>query len=368
MRLVLIFAAFNLVSNIANSQIFKFSHYLSQDAIQHSNFTLNTASPRKIHPAISFLTSRNFQLTKGLYDTIVTTIPAQIVSTQTFRVRNSKGFSDTAKILPGLEYSLVPGTEIIVPPNTPVNIPPGETYVTTRYPSVIIQISAPSGAFPDGNGVKALATSVVRLTATTRGIINVTSGKITFDPWQITNFVSASTGINDVDESTALPLELRDDRRFIGEPTKVLVVPYKHYTLSLNSIPFRYRGRRILADTVHSDATVTTAFNLALSFGHTWGRSHITTRARNDLSFTLGAFIGPSSAELKKENVKNPSVFVAGRTNPVLSYGINAIFARNGFGVLLAIGFDNAFGKYGNDWIYDNRPWLGFGISASFPK
>jgi hypothetical protein len=357
-----------LLSQLVNGQILRLSHHLKQDDIQNANFTLHSVRPRQIHPQITLAQNLTHTLIKGLYDTVVTAIPVQVISMQTLKIRTSTSFAGHFTLTPSIPFTLVPNTEFIVPPNTPVIIPAGNGYITTSEQNVQITISAPTGSFTTTDIIRPLSTTMVRLTAKTKGIITVSSGKINFDPWQIISFASVPAGLLDVDATTTVPLELKDGRQRITDPTRVLRVPYTHYTFSLNSIPFRYRTKKMLEDTLHSTGTVTTAFSLALSFGHTWGFSSITTRARNDYAFTLGAFFGPSSVDLKKETVRNPSEFIGGRTNPVLSYGVNTIFSRNGFGFLLAAGFDKAYGKFGNDWIYDEKLWLGFGISASFPK
>lgn len=189
-----------------------------------------------------------------------------------------------------------------------------------------------------------------------------------FDPWQVTQFQPVPQGmLNPVDASTPVPLEIKDGRMSIYQPTKMLKVPYKHFTIGINSIPFRYRSRRVLHDSVVAHGTATTSFNLALNLGYTWGYSSITTRARNDYSFTLGVFTGPSTVQLTSSNVVNAPNFTAGNsTNAVLSYGINAIFARNGLGIMISVGADKALGSYGNKWIYDNIPWIGLGVAANF--
>lgn len=365
---ILLIVGLLVYSALCDAQIFKFRHYLSQDAIHGANFTLNRQTPKEIHADIPLSNNMSHILMKGLADTIDTRVPITITSAFSFKIRITRQFSLTQTLAAGFPYTLISGTEFIVPANTLVTVPAGLAFIYSETHGIPIIISG--AGLPEPNSkIKALNTTIVRLSATTKGIISVSGGKIMFDPWRITEFTNPiAADPLEVDQNTPIPLELKDGRQKISDPTKSLWVTYRHKTISINSIPFRYRGRTVLADTVHSTGTVTTAFSLAISFGQTWGWSHITTRARNDLSFTLGAFVGPSSVDLNKETVKTPASFVAGRTNPVLSYGINLIFARNGLGVLLAYGFDNAFGKFGNDWIYDKKPWFGFGVSASFPK
>lgn len=352
------------------AQIFRFNHVLSQDVIQNANFTLHQSVPFVVHNRTPLTQNNTQNLIKGLYDTITTTCSFTITSSRPIFIRYAGAISFESTCTPGIPINLTDGTEFYVPANTGVLVSPGKTVLVKSEENLcILHITTADPHFTSNSSfLQELKTTTIRLTAKTKGIITVSGGKIVFDPWQITSFANAQVGLNDINRNTALPLELRDNRTKVSDPTRVLKVPYKHFTISINSIPFRYRGRRILGDTVHATGTVTTAFNLALSMGHTWGISSISSRARNDYSFTVGFFAGPSSVDIKKETVDNPGDFVAGRTNPVLSYGINTIFARNGLGFLFALGFDKAYGKFGKNWIYNNRPWVGFGISAGFPR
>jgi hypothetical protein len=196
--------------------------------------------------------------------------------------------------------------------------------------------------------------------------LSVSNGSINVDVWRIIDNTNCENGL-DKNTSIDKKLQIRDNRKKYGDATKVLVLPFKTWTYGLNSIPFRYRGsEKNNANEIPS--TVTSSFQLAVNFGRTYGLSQITSRGITSWSVTGGLFFGPSSAELKKETVQDPSMWTTNQTNPTLTYGLNIILARNNFGLVFAYGFDNALGKNSDKWIYDNKPWFGFGVNTSFLK
>ena len=67
----------------------------------------------------------------------------------------------------------------------------------------------------------------------------------------------------------------------------------------------------------------------------------------------------------KKETVTNPQALTRNQDNVALSYGVNAMFGRNNFGISLSLGFDVSVGKNSDLWIYQNKPWLGIGVSTN---
>lgn len=368
MKSILLSCAAVLCFTAAQGQILKFRHVLKQSTIDNAGFTLHQANPPDtIHHLTPINGPTALLLTTGINDSVRVTSPLTVTANGSFRIRLSGCFNNTQTLSPSATpTSFAPLTEYIVPASTTVNLAPGTYLLRTTWTGVSVTFTSAAAAYAPGNEIRPLVTNAVRLTAPTRGVITVSSS-IRFDPWRITNF-APSPGAIDINANSRLPLELRDNRTLVCDPTRVIKVPYYHVTFSLNSIPIRYRPKRLLADTVYSYGTVTTAFSLALSLGHTWGKSVITSRARNDNAFTVGFFAGPSSADYKKTTMKTPSAFTGDRTGLVLSYGLNTMFTRNGFGFLFALGADKGLGKYGKDWVYNNKPWIGFGISASFPK
>src|SRR5690606_29465646 len=103
------------------------------------------------------------------------------------------------------------------------------------------------------------------------------------------------------------------------------------WTWGVGTTPFRYRPK---ADS--SAATISAALSVSVSFGPTFGWSTISPRAIINWSITPSAFVGVSSADLKKSTVKSPSTWTTDRTNVALNYGISAIIARNNFGFVIS--------------------------------
>ncbi len=200
------------------------------------------------------------------------------------------------------------------------------------------------------------------------------SGVILVDFWRIdpatdpfagqAGIVNSSTPFN----LTTLPT-LSDGRTTIGQPTRVLKVPFNCLTFGVATIPFRLRGSQTISSTEKSKTTVTSPRpDIAFTGGWTVGKSTITSRSIINYSSTFGAFLGLSSAEIKSGAVSSTSVLYGtskSQNNPALSYGASITLARNNLGLVLALGFDNSFGEFSNDWIYQNKPWLGVGLSAN---
>ncbi|HSC53292.1 MAG TPA: hypothetical protein VLC98_06730 [Phnomibacter sp.] len=196
-------------------------------------------------------------------------------------------------------------------------------------------------------------------------------GKITADFWQILDTPKAKKAdpfANDPDtlnsKTATTKFLLTDNRKSLGEETFVLKVPFNAWTFSVGTTPMRIRSK-----TDSSNATVSAILNLSLGFGYTFGCSHITGRSSNSYSITVAPFLGLSTAELKKETVKTPKTWDNNKTytriNPAISYGIGATFARNNFGIVVSGGFDHAVGDMADQWSYQNKFWLGFGVNTS---
>lgn len=165
------------------------------------------------------------------------------------------------------------------------------------------------------------------------------------------------------------PSTLTDRREFIGDPTKVLYVPYSGFTFGVATIPFRLRGSAEIASTEKTKTTVTSPKpDIAFTGGWTTGKSVITNRSIINYSVTFGAFVGLTGAEIKDGVVKSGSELYGTKktqTNPAFSYGASATLARNNLGLVFALGFDTSLGDYSGDWIYQNKPWFGIGLSAN---
>lgn len=191
------------------------------------------------------------------------------------------------------------------------------------------------------------------------GIISLSGGVPVIDFWQIkdSNNSEIDTCLSKNTELGRFEIDL--SRSSVGDPTRYIVIPFRAWSWGVGTNPFRYRP-----EANGSFSTVSTSLGVSINFGRTFGWSYISTRAITNYSITVGPFVGLSSVDLKKSTVKNPDFWVTDRTNVALSYGLNAILARNNFGLVLSIGFDNNFGENSKEWSYQNRPWFGIGINT----
>lgn len=215
---------------------------------------------------------------------------------------------------------------------------------------------------PDGSTVP------VDLCVKRSGVVTVSGGKINVDLWSINDAIPCPNGISG---STKIIRDLRieSNRSTYGDPTRVLVLPFQAVNFGVNTIPFRMRKKVTVEESrTEIPSTGAASFSLALNVGYTYGLSQITTRAITNWSATLGVYAGPSTAELKKETVHHPSSWTTNQTNATLTYGVNLILARNSIGLVFAYGWENALGKNKSEWVYNKKPYFGFGINTSFMK
>lgn len=194
-----------------------------------------------------------------------------------------------------------------------------------------------------------------------KGIITLDKGVPVIDFWSITDEQNPNT-FNCISNNTELgrfEIDLTP-RSKLGDPTKYIVIPFRAWTWGVGTTPFRFRP-----ETDTSFSTISSSLGVTINYGRTLGWSTISPRAINNFSITVGPFVGLSSVDLKKSTVKSPTTWTTDRTNAAFTYGINSIFARNNFGLVLSIGFDNNFGENSKEWSYQNRPWFGIGINTS---
>ena len=215
--------------------------------------------------------------------------------------------------------------------------------------------------YKDKNGVKK---DISVCSKYLKGIISLDKNIPVIDFWSITddnnsdnpNCISNNTELGELGR---FEIDLTP-RSKVGDSTKYIVVPFRAWTWGVGATPFRYRPK-----TETSFSTISSSLGVTINYGRTFGWSTISPRAINNFSVTVGPFVGLSSVDLRKSTVKSPTTWTTDRTNAAFTYGINSIFARNNFGLVLSIGFDNNFGENSKEWSYQNRPWFGIGINTS---
>jgi len=189
-------------------------------------------------------------------------------------------------------------------------------------------------------------------------------GGIAIDFWRIVDSLNDNVDTIVNRKTKTLSFVLTDSRKNIGQATKVIKVPFSALTWSVGTTPVRYRFK-----TDSSLSTVSTALSISISYGYTFGKSTITSRAINNKSITIAPFIGLVSADLKKETVTTPKIWDAAKTttqtNVAFSYGLSTSFARNNLGLVVSLGFDHMLGSMSEFWSYQDKPWIGLGINTN---
>lgn len=108
-----------------------------------------------------------------------------------------------------------------------------------------------------------------------------------------------------------------------------------------------------------------TGFNLDVAFGWKFnilniynGRKGIFGQATNTWSVTPGIFLGLGATSLSSANTRNP-VITFDRSAPTISKGAYLMLGFNNINIGGAIGWDNATGIGGKEWLYQNKMWYG---------
>lgn len=141
--------------------------------------------------------------------------------------------------------------------------------------------------------------------------------------------------------------------------------------LQASTIPFKFRPKQ---DSINSN--VSTSGNLGFVYGlkftnHNYKNIYNSKGKRynthkTSYSITPGFFVGPTTVDLTANNTNNyvnDDITVLG-----INSGFLLVFGVNKFNIGGAIGFDYAFGKDGEKWIYNGEPWYGFVLSLDFIK
>jgi hypothetical protein len=165
--------------------------------------------------------------------------------------------------------------------------------------------------------------------------------------------------------SNSTPLgqfEIDVKQDYVGDPHKTVRLPYRsinwNASLTLYKIRPAEHGNPVFA--VSDPATML----VSVMYGYTVGTAKINHVSITHYFLTVGPFLGVTSASLTGTTVKHPALLPTDQSNVAFSYGLSSILGRNNFGFTFSFGFDVALGKNAGEWIYQNKPWLGIGVSA----
>jgi hypothetical protein len=178
--------------------------------------------------------------------------------------------------------------------------------------------------------------------------------------------------------SEALFYEIPDDHTAIFKFTE--------YSINAITIPLKYRFQTKRNALTTSDENITeinttseefsTSVNLSLFGGYSWGKTKFTHRKEignriKTVKNTIGAFLGSSAVELKSINTNitlaQQQVDLEGTIGTV-SIGIGFVKSWNKISIGIFSGIDKGVGRISKSWVYDGRPWIGFGVGYDLFK
>jgi hypothetical protein len=173
----------------------------------------------------------------------------------------------------------------------------------------------------------------------------------------------ASTTLNAWTPLSGATIVLDEKRTVVGNPTRVIRIPFKAKTWGISTTPFRYRFA-----TDSSSSTLSSNLSVSASYGYTFGSTLFTSRLTRHNANTVALFFGLSSADIKTATVSAPWLWKkekrTDRTNAAMSYGISYTRSVNNVGLVVSVGLDTALGPLSSMWSYQNKPWIGLGLST----
>lgn len=152
-------------------------------------------------------------------------------------------------------------------------------------------------------------------------------------------------------------------KRRIGEPHRWARIPFR--AINWNASLTLYKVR--FAQSSHPVYAVSDPASMLVSvvYGYTFGSTKINHESITHYYATLGPFVGITSASINSDTVTDPLLLSSEQSNVAFAYGVCAVLGRNNFGFSISLGFDVSIGKNSSLWIYQNKPWLGIGVSTS---
>lgn len=157
--------------------------------------------------------------------------------------------------------------------------------------------------------------------------------------------------------------EIDVKKKKVGDPKVVVKLPFHAWNWNISLIPYRIRFPQN-GDPVYAEASAD-ALAVSVMYGYTLGYAKITHESINHYYLTIGPFAGLTSADLNGNTVTNVSLLAKDQSNLAISYGLSTMLGRNNFGFSFSFGFDASMGKSSYLWIYQNKPWVGVGVSTN---
>lgn len=156
--------------------------------------------------------------------------------------------------------------------------------------------------------------------------------------------------------------EIDIKKRKIGDPSVKTKIPFRAFNWNASLMLYKIRFAPHNPPYAVSDPA---SMLVSVTYGYTFGYAKISHESISHYYLTIGPMIGLTSAALNGSTVNNPAVLTQEQSNVAFSYGISTIWGRNNFGLTLSCGFDMSIGPNSGLWIYQNKPWLAFGVNTS---
>jgi hypothetical protein len=184
------------------------------------------------------------------------------------------------------------------------------------------------------------------------------------DIWQFTPAADTESRANIIRCNTDLKnhrIEIDLARDSVGGASSRVKIPFRAFLVSFNTVPLRLR----LASRDNRNPTpATTNLNFAVNVGGVRGNSYFSPRSVNHYGYAISLFMGATTVSLDRGAYLHPSAYDTDRTNLGISGGLSFTLIRNNVGLVAALGIDHCTGPNRREWLYQDRPWLGIGIST----
>ena len=164
-------------------------------------------------------------------------------------------------------------------------------------------------------------------------------------------------------DSTANFYYVLSETPTLSSSVRYFSIPYAEWEVGAATIPFKYFFRRYNKYAAPSGAV--TDFNAGVYGGRRWGRRRFyrdSSKDKDGLTLTTAVFVGPTTVDLSKDNIKVADTTFKSSTQLAASAGGGLLFSYQQFSVGIFGGLDVPIGAEGQKWIYANHLWLGFGF------
>lgn len=148
----------------------------------------------------------------------------------------------------------------------------------------------------------------------------------------------------------------------LGNLLKYRSIPYAVTQVGAITIPFKYRFE---VNSNNAPAEASSAFNAGIYIGRKWGRTRFyreKEKNHESASLTVALFTGPTSINIKKDNVQDTLKYKRETNEFGWSVGTGILYAYKDFSIGAFTGVDIPLSKYAQNWNYAYQPWIGLAI------